>query len=356
MLSGCLEKLESPDETERSYAAEDIGYLNDANGVEVLLARLAKENSRAVRDAIFQALMRIDADAAIEGSIRLLESDDPQIRNQAVEILQRKGAAAIPFLNTVMREGDNDLRKLVLDIVGCQEANGTAAVFTDTIYEAALADKDINVVITAVENLGRTRATKFRTRIEDLLTAYSHPMLVGACLEALAGTGDESSLAAIRKRFPDLAALPDFFLASWLKVVGAWGSAREFAEVATLLPLRGAHLRAAILGALIAIHERHPAQAEDESLLPALQAVVENGDSPLCRYDAVRALGFLSSRDDVYALLVTCLSSPERLVRLGAIESLRATARPELQQVLASRALAETDEVILQALKGQVAE
>ncbi len=53
----------------------------------------------------------------MEGCIRLLESDDPQIRNQAVDILRRKGDAAIPMLSTVMREGDKDLRKLVLDVL-----------------------------------------------------------------------------------------------------------------------------------------------------------------------------------------------------------------------------------------------
>ena len=108
------------------------------------------------------------------------------------------------------------------------------------IYAAALGDDDPNVVITAVENLGRTRAEEFRGRIEDLLQAGSHPMLVGACLEALVGIGHQASLDAIRRRFPDLATLPDFFLASCLKAIAALGSAREFAEVASLLPVRGA--------------------------------------------------------------------------------------------------------------------
>jgi hypothetical protein len=45
------------------------------------------------------------------------------------------------------------------------------------------------------------------------------------------------------------------------------------------------------------------------------------------------------------------LSSPERLVRLGAIESLRVTDRPGLDGVLASRAAQENDEEVLQALK-----
>ena len=353
MLSACLEKLENPDETERSYAAEDIGYLNDANGVEPLLARLGKEDSRAVRDVIFQALLRIDADAAIEGSIRLLESDDPQIRNQAVEVLRNKGAAAIPFLSVVMRDGDKDLRKLVLDVLIALPTTGA-----ESIYEAALGDSDPNVVITAVENLGRTRATQFRGRVEDLLLTGSHPMLVAACLEALGGIGNELSLAAINRRFPDLAAVPDFFLASCLKAIGALGTVEEFVAVARLLAVRGRHLGPMILNALVAIHERHPERHADpshsESLLPILQAIVEQGveqgDVPLCRYQAVRALGFLSPCEPVCSFLIACLSSSERMVRLGAVESLRVTPRPGLAGILASRVAQETDREVLQAL------
>jgi len=339
-------KLNCADEAECIYAAEDIGYMNGADGVPVLLERLSKRASRAVRDAIFQALTRIEADVAIEGSIGLLESDDPQIRNQAVALLRRKGAACVPFLRTAMRKGDKDIRKLVLDVLIGFQASGVEA-----IYEAALADKDINVVITAVENLGKTQATHFRRNVEDLLQSGAHPMLAGACLEALAGIGNELSLVAIRRCFPELGKLPDFFLVSCLKAFGALGTAGEFDEVAGLLAARGPQIRPAILGALIAVHQRHPAKAHGDVLLPAIKAVAENGDPPLGRYEAVRALGFLSERDDVYAFLISCLSSSERLVRLGAIESLRETERPDLKGVLASWAAQEKDEEVLQALR-----
>lgn len=116
-LKEYAEQLDSADQAERIYAAEDIGYLNDPHGVPVLLERLGKETSRAVCDVMFQALIRIDADAAIEGSIRLLGNEDPQIRNQAANVLRNKGERAIPFLNTAMRDGDKNIRKLILDIL-----------------------------------------------------------------------------------------------------------------------------------------------------------------------------------------------------------------------------------------------
>jgi hypothetical protein len=145
-------------------------------------------------------------------------------------------------------------------------------------------------------------------------------------------------------------ALPDFLLASYLKAMAALGSAKEFAEVASLLPVRGSHLRPPILSALMNIYPRCPALEPGETLLPALRAVVEDGDPPLCRYQAVRLLSFWASRDSVYAFLVSCLSSTERLVRLGAAESLRMTERTDLEPVLAARAAEESDEEVRQAL------
>ena len=82
-------------------------------------------------------------------------------------------------------------------------------------------------------------------------------MLVGACLEALVGIGDESSLAASggASRTCDAAGLLSGVLP---ESHGRSGIGQEFAEVANLLPVRGPHLRPAILGALIAIHPRCP--------------------------------------------------------------------------------------------------
>jgi HEAT repeat protein len=345
-LDEYIEKLGCPDEAERTYAAEDIGYLNTPDGVPPLLERLTVETSRAVRDAIFQALIRIEADAAIEGSILLFDSDDPQIRNQAVDVLRHKGARSIPFLNGVMRGDDKDKRKLVLDVLSGIQVDGA-----EEIYAAALGDADPNVVITAVENLGRTRKAEFRGQIEELLQTGSHPMLVGACLEALVGIGHQASLEAIRRRFPELATLPDFYLASCLKAIAALGSAREFAEVARLLPVRAPHLRPAMLSALLAIYPRCQPLEPSDDLLQVLRDVVNNGDSPLCRYQALRVLGLWASRDDIYTFLVSCLSSTERMIRLGAAETLRIEAGPDRASILAARALEELDEEVLQALR-----
>jgi len=140
----------------------------------------------------------------------------------------------------------------------------------------------------------------------------------------------------------------DFFLGHASRPLALWGG-RGIRRSGGFTGRARPHLRPAILGALVAIHQRHPAEARSEDLLPALRAVVDDGDPPLCRYQAVRALGFLSARADVYRFLVSCLSSPERLVRLGAIESLRGTPQADCRTFL-PRAMEETDEEVLQAL------
>ena len=344
-LEVCRESLNSADETDRIYAAEDIGYLNAPEGVAILLDRLHSEPSRMVRDVIFQALIRIDADAAILAAMQLLESADPQTRNQAVDVLRQKGVQSIPLLSELMRTADKDVRKLILDAL-----TGVPAAEAAGIYAAALSDHDVNVVITAVENLGRMQAEAFRSQVEDLLRPGSHPMLIAACMEALVGIGGPDSLVVVERFSQQLAKLPDFLLVPYLKVVGAWGSNKEFAEVTGILAVRGAHMRAAILEALLALYPRCDLPGAIDGLLEPLRAIIEGQDPPLCRYQAIRLLHFWSTHEDVYTLLVSCLSSDERLIRLGAAESLRATGRPEVEAILAAHALDEIDEEILQVL------
>src|SRR6202042_2834381 len=117
---------------------------------------------------------------------------------------------------------------------------------------------------------------------------------------------------------------------SCLKAFGALGSAEEFAEVARLLPVYGRQLHLAILDALVAIQQRHKeGNPEGEDLLGIFQSEIATGDS-ICAHQAVRALGYLASRDDVYEFLLSCLSNPEGAIRRAAIKSLRVHRRPGL--------------------------
>jgi HEAT repeat protein len=303
-----------------------------------------------VRESIFQALLRIEDDAALAGAIQQLDSDHPHVRNLAVNLLQHKGSVAIPFLERAMREGGRDTRKFVLDAL-----SGIQSEDAGEIYAAALLDQDVNVVITAVEKLGNLRKTEFRSRIENLLQEDSHPMLMAVCLEALAQIGNESSLAVIERYCPNLTALPSFCLTPCLKAIAALGGEREFKRILDLLPAPKEQFYPPILGSLIQLYERgvyrHSSPPEpSESLLAALRSLVESHHPPSWRYQAARVLGFWSDREDVSDSLVAGLSSLEKMVRLGAAEALRTSSRPGLEVLLASHEARETEREVKQAL------
>ena len=341
-LDEYAEKLTSPDETVRTYAAEDLGYLNVPAAVAPLLSRLPVETSAAVRMAIFQALIRIDSDQTIAGAIQLLSNEETQIRNLAVGLLQRKNDRAIPFLKKAMHEGGRDTRKLVLDAL-----SGIQHTSIAEIYAAALSD--------AVENLGNLRAAQFASAIEALLKDHSHPMLAAACLEALAVMGNPSSLLAIKRCFPKITELPQFFFTPCLKVLAALGGEIEFQELLDLLPPTTPQRYPAILSNLLTLHDRFGHQRialpdPNPKVLTLLKSLVDSNEPAACRYLAVRVLGFWVQRDDVSASLVSCLTNLERFVRIGAAEALRASNRSEFDSLLASHEAQESHDEVHQAL------
>lgn len=346
-LNEYAEKLTSLDETERTYAAEDLGYLNVPEAVSPLLNRLPVETSAAVRMVIFQALIRIDSDQTITGAIQLLHNEDAQIRSLAVGLLHRKSDRALPFLKKAMHDGDRDTRKFVLDALSGIQISGTAE-----IYAAALSDEDVNVVITAVESLGNLRAVEFAAHIEALLQQNAHPMLSTACLEALAAMENPSSLLAIRRCFPRLTDLPQFFFTPCLKAMAALGSEAEFREILGLLPLRMPQRNPAILSSLITLYERcifHRIvlPEPDPEILTILRELIDSNEPATYRYKAVRVLGFWAQLDEVSASLATCLTNLERVVRIGAAEALRASNRSEFESLLTAHEALESGEEAL---------
>lgn len=248
-LDEYIKGLDSAGEAERIYAAEDIGYANRAEGVPPLLERLPVEASRAVREAIVAALQSIEDDSVIEGALRLFASDDSFLRNQAVDLLRRRGPRVIASLRSAFPGAASRDRKLMLDVLAGVDGPGASE-----IYQQALADADVNVVITAVENVGNAHKLEFRGRIEELAAA-EHPMLAGACLEALAQIGDAHSLEVIRSRAHPV---PDYLLPSYLKLLGAHGGEEAIAETARMLESHGAHLHSSILAAIAMLRQRHP--------------------------------------------------------------------------------------------------
>jgi HEAT repeat protein len=334
-----IEKLSSADEADRIYAAEDLGYANDAEGVAPLLERLPNEPSRAAREAMFAALVEIEHDAVIQGALSLLDSDDSFLRNQAVQLLQARGETALPYLARAFQAGDRDRRKFVIDIVTRIHDGDPFG-----IYGPALSDADLNVVITAVESVGVRRETRFRGRIEEMISPSAHPMLLSACLEALARIGNRASLDWVRERLGG--GLPDYLRPSYLKLLGAAGAPGDVREIAAFAgdPM----LDSAILNALAALRNRHPDLPIPLSLAGPLRAMVERNPAPLA-FQAVRLLSIFVREENVFAFLAESLNHPEKAVRIGAIQAMRQAGGERAAKAVLERLAQESDEEVRQA-------
>ena len=315
-LSRCIDALSSADESERIYAAEDIGYANQSAGVEALLARLQVEPSRAVKEAIFASLSQIDHSSVIEAMVDSLDSDDAFIRNQAVEVLRGRGTRVVGSLARAFSQGGSDRRKLVIDVLG---SLGTAE--SVPIFERALRDADINVVITAVDCAGESRKNELKNSVEKLVSPEAHPMLLCACFEALAKIGDSASLDVVRAQFETPSAMPGYLLGSYLKLLGNQGNPEDVREIVRLIGAGPDD--EAVINALGALRSRHTGIQWPAELAPCLERMVKEARSPLIAYNALRLMAALLYCPQAFEFVRRNLESTERSICAAALQTLR---------------------------------
>jgi len=275
-LQTWIANLSNANESERMYAAEDMGYSNDSECITPLVSHLRTEQSRAVKETIFSALARINHDDVIRQAVSLFESDDAYLRNQASALLARRGKPALSHLLRAMANPDPNVRKLALDTIG-----QIRAPETQDIFDAALSDADMNIVITSVEHIGVCRCRALKSRIEKMLDRASEPMLATALLETLCAIGDEDSLNLALRRFAPVEQAPEFLLYSLIKLVSEQGVPDHTELLCSLLNARGPHIYQQILDALTRIRERYPKAPPSASVLAALEKHMNQNQTDL---------------------------------------------------------------------------
>lgn len=176
-----IRTLTHGDETERIYAAQDLGDTGSPQAAAALVRRLPHEPSQAVRDAIVFALKTLPGVGIIEDIRLLFHSPDPYLRNAAIDIIGAQGGAAVPALTRQIDSEDPEVRKLILDALFATGAPEAVAAI-----RSRLDDPAINVRITAVEYLGRLEDHQSLDAIIPIFYSGTEPMLRMAALNTLA--------------------------------------------------------------------------------------------------------------------------------------------------------------------------
>jgi len=345
IMQTLIAQLALEDEAERINAAEDLGYANVAEAIAPLVNRLAIEVSRKVRETIFLALERIDDPEVPIQVAALLDSDDAFLRNQAIGLLQRKGAASAPALLARMADADPDVRKFVLDA-----AAGISSPDVEPIYDAAMRDPDMNVLIAALEHLGGQRKTRFKPAVEQIFLKATEPMLVCAAFATLLQIGDATSWQSIRQRYPTAASVPNWQLGWWIRALGEFGPADEIEVFHDILQIHDGKVAPDTIDALERFQVRHGRVAITEEFWKLLRETLQATMAPEDKLQLLRMVGGFGAPASIGDHLISLLEQSDRVTRLGAIEGIKRLGRADLMSRLREWRSVETDAEIAEAL------
>jgi hypothetical protein len=341
--------LSAPEAAERRASAEEIGESNDPGAMALLIGQLRGESSRAVKEAILRGVSAIRLAGTDSAIVELLRDEDPFVRAEAAAILERRASNAVESLHhlvRLLRGGDKDLLKFAIEILG----RATIAL-PDPLYSDALKDDDINVVICAIERIGSARRTALAGPVLAIALGHRHPMVLCACLEALALIGGPEALDSLREEFPDAAAVPGLFLSPFLKLLGRTASPEGVDEICRAIVARGAEVYQPAIDALTKITARHHLTQLDSFCEETLCGLLAEDLDGQLRFHLVSLLGHFAGSAQVAMALLPCLQASDAPLRLLAVESLARSAHPGVDAALLSMLENESDDEMREELE-----
>lgn len=142
---GAVAQLADAAPDQRRRAAQALAGVAEA--LEPLAARLPVEPDAAVRDALFDALARIESAAAAEALIPLLASETADLRLGAVAALRRLSRFVAPRIEALLTDPDPDVRLMALDILSALPAPAPVSGLGLVLAR----ETDVNVIVTALD-------------------------------------------------------------------------------------------------------------------------------------------------------------------------------------------------------------
>lgn len=306
-LLAAVTGLASPDEETRRRAVISIaagpvaqvrGHLFNAMG----------DRSWRVRKEAVEGYLAAEGAGEYAGEVfELLRSpDNAGLRSSAVEVLVRLGRVSIALLQTHAHDGDPDVRKFVIDILGDIGDEASLSTLID-----ALGDDDPNVVVAAAENLGKMGGC---ASVGPLLCALRRPELIlrFTILEALGRIGQPVPMGAVSPFLED-----PLLKKAVYECLGSVGALESVSALVRGLsdPARGC--REAAVKGLMAVRERIPsdrvvdavdaqlARLSGTPVVKSLLALLDSPDIQLHRL-VIRLLGLIGDAAAAGSVLHAC--------------------------------------------------
>ncbi len=206
--------LSHADASRRRAAAEALSRA-DERAIYPLIG-LLKDDNPGVQDAAMRSIISIGTEATVYMVLPLLRGE-PILRNSAVTILTGIGTTAVPLLQGLLSDKDNDVRKFAIDLI----ADIGDCTCPERLVDILRNDPDTNVRVSAAKAIG---ALGFRAGVPPLIEAlHDEEWVCFAALESLARIGDESAIDSLEAL---LDSSSDAVRFAAIQTLGAIGSPR----------------------------------------------------------------------------------------------------------------------------------
>jgi HEAT repeat protein len=113
---GMIAQLADADPAVRRWAARDLAEHPQAGAR--LCRQLLTETDASVRAALFTSAARIGGADVVDGALPLLRSEDPALRNGAIELLAALPEDVAPRIEALLDDGDSDVRIFTINLLG----------------------------------------------------------------------------------------------------------------------------------------------------------------------------------------------------------------------------------------------
>lgn len=175
-----LEQLNDARPLVRRWGARDLSAF--PNAPTILMAHLAREGERTVREVILANLGRIGGDEVIRGLLPMLASDDAHLRNDVAELLQGMATEALPHLDPWLGHPDAETRALALSILAAAPADASCAGMRQRLER----ERDPLLLAHAITHLGEAGPRADARFLETFPPVEMHPLARFAVNRAVA--------------------------------------------------------------------------------------------------------------------------------------------------------------------------
>jgi hypothetical protein len=182
---GLIAQLADADATARRWAARDLAAHPAA--AAALCARLMVESESSVRSVIFSSAARLGAGAGssvvVESLLPLLRSEDPALRNGAIEVLAGLPDAVAPHIESLLTDADGDVRIFSVNLLGDLKHPSVPQWLARVLVN----DPNVNVVGAALEVLAEVGTTASLPALRTAALRFADDAYIGFSVDLAIG-------------------------------------------------------------------------------------------------------------------------------------------------------------------------